>query len=308
MLLVYIENKNLLTKMLSYLDELDLNYTTDINSNYDTLLIAEPSKKINEFISKINKNIIFITNLEEYKIIKHHQGKGKNSKNYFINLTKILNRCSRIIVTMPSIKNILEKTVKREIIIIEKEIPIINISKSNKDIYDKYGISKRKKKILILDDNYEYVNYVYELASNYPKFEFIYIGYESTYLLNEKNKELIDVMPKNVVKIKYIDLNIYSDLCKISDINILLNYDINYEYLYTILLFKKQLLVKESYYYEDYLINSKNSYIFKNKEELLLRFKKIIDERVSNFTEVGYDLIKNNTRKDILKKYNSYLR
>ena len=185
----------------------------------------------------------------------------------------------------------------------EKELPIINISKYNKDIYSKYDISKRKRKIIVIDLDYKNVQTVFELASKYNKYNFIYVGYKPDYLISDKNKDILYHMPKNVTKIKYLDLNIFSDICKVCYLVICfdnINLDINY--LYTTMLFKKQLLIKDSVLYDDYFVNSKNSYLFKDKSDLFLRFKKIVDERVSNLSDSAYDLIKNNTNKETILK------
>lgn len=309
MILVLIENKKYLTKILSYLDEEHITYTTNPEKKYAYLLIAEISTKIKEFIKENNpKNIIFLTELEEPKIIKYNKKETKTGKNYNLRLHQILNKCMRIIVTMPSISQILNKKVKREIVVIPRELPVINISKSNKDIFEKYHLSKKNKKIIVIDLSYQHLDYIISLATHYSKYQFLYIGYESEYLLSKKNKERLCMIPKNVISIKYIDFNIYSDLCKIAWLVILTNGDeIDQEYLDITLLFKKQLLVEMNLYYEGFFINSKNTYLFQNEEELQLRFKKLIEERVANLTDCAYELIEQNTRKEIVKKYTHYL-
>lgn len=86
------------------------------------------------------------------------------------------------------------------------------------------------------------------------------------------------------------------------------DYGINIDYVYITLLFKKQLVIKENKLFED-LFNSivKMHYTFKSKEDLLLKFKKIVNNRVANLTDVAYFLIKDNTFDEIIKKYNAYL-
>ena len=119
---------------------------------------------------------------------------------------------------------------------------------------------------------------------------------------------MINNLPSNVTPIKYNDLNVFSDVCKISDIVIFLeDYGINIDYVYITLLFKKQLVIKENKLFEDLFINSKNAYTFKSKEDLLLKFKKMVNNRVANLTDVAYFLIKDNTFDEIIKKYNAYL-
>lgn len=299
MILVYIENKEILTKTISYLENANINYVTDINLEYEYILLAEVNNKILKLIeNKKNKKIIFITYLEEENILNN-----KISEK----LKKLLNKSYKIIVSLPSIKKNLKKVTKNEIVIIEHELPIISISKSNSDIYNKYKISRRKKKIVLFDFNYNNIEIIYELAHQYKKINFVYVGFKPDYLLKEKQKDLLNNMPKNITYIKYYNFNILCDISKISYLIISFNIiDINY--LYMILLFKKQLLIKENNKYEDYLINSKNSYIFKDNKDLLIRLNKILDNRVSNLTDNGYLLIKNNTFNEITKKYSFYIR
>lgn len=302
MILVYIENKELLTKTINYLEGSRLSYTTDLKVDFEYLLVAEANNKIINFIDNHdlkNKKLIFITYLEEEKILLNKI----NDK-----LFKLLSNCYKIIVSLPSIKEILNKKIKNDIIIIEKEIPIINISKSNSDIYNKYKISKRKKKILLLDSDYNNIQIAHELALKYNKINFIYVGFKSDYLIKNKELNLLYNLPKNVSCVKYYDFNILSDLVKISYLVINFEELLEINYLYMILLFKKQLLMKESTLYKKYLINSKNCYLFKDNKDLMIRLNKIIESRVSNLTDNGYLLIKNNTFNDIVKKYSFYLR
>ncbi|MEI3499203.1 MAG: hypothetical protein V8Q71_01650 [Bacilli bacterium] len=99
-----------------------------------------------------------------------------------------------------------------------KEIPVINISKNNKDIYNKYKIKRRVKKIIVVDNEYKNIEKLYVLANTYPKYNFIYFGYRPDYLISKKQRDMINNLPSNVTLIKYNDLNVFSDVCKISDI------------------------------------------------------------------------------------------
>jgi hypothetical protein len=299
MILVYIENKELISKTITYLEKTGISYTTDLNTKYEYIIISSYSRKITEFINKIdlkNKKLIYLTYLDEEKIIKN-----KINEQFY----NILKKCYKIIVSLPSIKNILKKRIKNEIDIIGKELPIINISKTNSDIYNKYNISKRKKKILLFDFDYNNINIIHEIVLNNPKYNFIYIGFKQDHKISEKDLNLLYNMPKNITFIKYYDYNILSDLTKIS--YLIINFeDINFkiEYLYMIFILKKQLLTKQNKLYEDYLINSKNCYIFNDNKELILRLNKILNDRVANLSDNGYFLIKDNTFDNIVKKYN----
>lgn len=309
MILVLIENRTFLTKVLSYLDEINLPYTTDIEAEYEVLVIAECSNKVKNFIQERNpKKIIFFTVLEESKILRYSKRQTKTGKNYLLQLQQLCNKCTRIVVTMPAISNFLKKKIKREILTLPRELPIIAISKSNKDIFNQFHLVKRSKKILVIDLYYEHLKEVNILALKYPKCQFILVGYQVEYLLSSKNKEYLHTLPSNVVRQKYFDINLYSDLCKVSWLVVYFYHaDLNMQYLDVTLLFKRQLLLENHFYYQDYFVNSKNAYMFQTMEELLLRFKKIMEERVANLTDNGYELITKNQHKEILKSWSQIL-
>ncbi len=305
MILVFIENKTYLTKILSYLEETHLPYTTDLDIEYDTLIIAECSNRIKSFIQQnTSKQIIFLTELEEPKLVKHITKTTKSSKNYLLHFREFCNQCTRIVATMPSMVKWFQKNCKREIVLLPKELPIINISKSNKDIFEKYHLSKRNKRIVFVDYNYEHLDYVTAVAQKYPKYQIILIGYEKEYMMSRKTKEYYHTLPKNVIKQKYIDFNIYSDLCKVAWLVIYFyTTDLDYSYIDITLLFKRQLLLEYHFYYQDYFINSKNAYLFHTIDELLLRLKKIMEERVANLSDSGYDLVAQNSHKKIVERW-----
>lgn len=311
MILVYIHHLDFMKKIVYYLDHTNVKYTTDLSSDYDYVLIAEINDRMIQFAKEqhqLGKQIIFLSYLEESHIAFYYSKKSKSSKEYFKRFTEILNLSSKIFVHFQMTRKIILEKKDIPVIIIPREIPIINISKSNKDIYNKYSFSKRKKKILMIDENYQYIDKINTLANMYPKYQFIAFGYKPDYLLKEKQKEFVHSMPKNVIPIRYIDFNLFSDLCKISHLVVVLDHrHINMNYIDITLLFKKQLLIKENPLFHDFFINSKNAYIFQTKDELLLKFKKIMTNRVANLTDNGYLLIKENTFDEIIKKYNAYL-
>ncbi len=312
MILIYIENKEILTKIITYIENAGLSYTTDLNVEYEYLFIAELSNKVINLVNEAyenNKKIIFNTILEEINILKKNELVNQNSKNYFNKLINILDKCEKIIVSLPIYKKLLKEKTSSEIVIIGKEIPIINISRSNNDIYEKYKISKRKRKITIIDLDYDNLEIINNLSLKYKKYNFVYVGFKPDFLLKEKEKEILYKLPKNVTRVKYFNFNILSDICKIS--YIIINFEnlkLDIKYLYMIMLFKKQFLIKESPLFYNYLINSKNCYIFKDEKELNLRFNKIIEGRVGNLTEKAYDLVKDSNFYEIVKKYSFYIR
>ena len=81
--------------------------------------------------------------------------------------------------------------------------------------------------------------------------------------------------------------------------------DINY--LFLLFSMKKAVLIKNSDIYNDYLVNSRNTYLFNDYSNLEMKLNKVINGRVSNLTNDAYDLIKNNTFSKISVKFKEYL-
>lgn len=308
MIFVYIENHSFLTKLIQYLKLANINYTTDLNIDFSYILVAELNSKTQRFIEEHpNKKIIFMTHLEENKILYHFNSNTKRSKIYKKRYHSFLKKCYKLLVSLPYFKELFYNSCN-QIDIVPFELPIINISRNTKDIYNKYHLNKRRKKIIIIDFYYDYIIYIYELTHKYPKYDFIYLGYKPIYALTKKENSVLNDLPSNITYIPYIDLNIYSDLCKVSQMVIdFSSYLLDRSYLYMTLLLKRKLLIYDNCLYNNFLIPSKHCYLFKTKDELFLRINKIIDERVMNLTEVGYDFIINFTFDEIIKKYRETL-
>lgn len=302
-MLIYIENKELLTKILSYLDYINKDYTLDINGNYEYVLIADINKKSIE-ISK-NKKVILITYLFEEKIYRVFTKNNKQNREFKNRLINNINNFYKVIVSIEPIKKILETKTNTEIVTINKELPTINMG-NTKYIYDIYKIKKRRKNILYIDFNYEGLNNLNLIAQKYPKLNFIYLGFKPYYNMTKREKNLYLNLPNNIYKVKYVDFDVFCDLLKISDIvinesNIL--FDI--KYLYAILILKKKYLSKNLSY--EILIDNKHIYMYENSKELIIKFNKIYEERLADISINAYDLVINNTFFQIVKKYSIYL-
>lgn len=308
MMLVYIQDRVFLTKVIRNLDLANIFYTTDISDSFEYILVADMSRKTRDFIKKnSNSKIIFMTELEEYKMYDNMMSNSKKSKSYMNTLTPFLNGCYKVITSNLYIKKMLSKNHKN-IYYIPCSLPDIAISKNNKEIFSKYNIPSRKKKIVIIDILYKHIDALFLLSEKYPKYHFIYVGYDSDYNLTARTKNFKKMLGDNITYIKYIDLNIFSDICKVSDVVIYYeSFTLDREYLYIPILFKKVLMVEDILWYQDYLISSKNAYLFKNNNILDLKLSKILEHRVMNLTENAYMIVENCDLESTLKKYRDCL-
>ena len=279
--LVYIENKDLLTKIVTYLDYSNLEYTMDMNSDFKTLIIAQNNKKSLDLIKKA-KRIIYIAYLDELKISNSYLKKGKKYAVYKNKMTDFFNKCNLIITSLPSLKKIIGS---KKVITIPKENLCIGICKNK-------IFNLRKKSIVIIDSDYKYLESFFELVNKFPNFQYELIGFNSN--LTKKERSLLSDIPKNLKLYKYCNERLLQNY--ISNSNLVIFFDNildSSNYLNICLNLKKNLLVLDNELCRDYLIDNKNVYLF-NIDNIIKKFNRIISNRVCNLGIEGYNLVKDN--------------
>lgn len=295
-MLVYIEDKKLLTKIITYLDQEKIKYTTDIKDKYECAIIAQINSRTKEFIK--TKKVIFIAYLEENKIYNNFNKKTKQAKIYQNNIIEFLNNCTHIVFSMESFKNIFKDKINTKISIIHKEIPKIKYTKKDTKI-------DKKNYIVVNDFNCENISLMIKLANIYENI-FYYIGYNN---LTLRQMKYYNSLPKNIIKIKQIEDETYKELVRNSYIVIDLNKDnIDIKYIQIPILYKKTLILKNIPYYEDYLIPFREIYLFSNEVDLLKKIDKIKEKRLSNVTDEAYFKISKDNFKGIASKYSLILK
>lgn len=306
MVFVYIENKKFLSKIITYLENANVLFTTDFNNDYDIVLVAEINKRTMKLVKNsylLKKKVIFISHLEENKIISNYDLHNKYSIEYRSTLYNFLNMCDLIIVSLPYFKTLLNKKIKRNIIVIERELEPINL-KVDSNIYVRYNLSKRKKKVLYLDSKYEYLSEFFQIALANPKIEFIMLGFIPDYYLSEHKKHLLMNIPSNVKSIKYYNDSSLIELLKVINSFIYVDKVVDINLIYKTLFLKKNIIVKENKIFDHHLIDNKNIYLF-DKNNLVKKVCKLLDGSIANLTLDGYDLVKNNKLNDIIIKINN---
>ena len=307
MIFVYIENSSFLSKIIYFLQCSGIKYTTDLNSSYSSILIAEVNHKTIKLIEEnYDKQIIFITYLDENKILRCFNSNNKRSIEVRNKYSSFFRKCNKLIVSLSYFKNILSEYCYNIDVIPHIMIPF---NQGLKNINERYSLNKRKKKVIIIDLYYDNLEYIYNLTNKYPKFEYIYIGYKPSYLLSNKKLELLHKLPSNVIYIPYIDLFVLQDLLKVSYIVVDFNsYKLGIEYMYLIIMMRKYYLLFNNVLYRDLLIPSKNCYCFNELEEFISRFDKIVNGRVMNLSDNNFELIKSFTFEEVIKKYRESLK
>lgn len=297
------------TPFLAYLefcfDQTDLTYTTDPKMPFTILALDYVVKDISSLPK--TKSIVFFMQQEEVDFVNAWGKKSKKSKSYLDQLQNFLARCNLVLVSHEGIATLVRQITKTSIGVVPQELPIINISRARQELYQRYQISKRKKKILILDQHYRYTKWIYILAKKYPKYNFLYLGYVREKDQLKRTREAFEQLPSNVSKIKYFDFDTFSDLCKMS--KLIISFDDlieQFAYLSLILFFQKDFILKKTFYYEQYLEHKVNCYFFDTAEQFYTLVPNLLEDKIKHVGEQGYQLVKQNSFEQVVQKYKFY--
>lgn len=288
MVLVYIEDRILAGTIITYLEQMKIKYTTSFSQEIKYAIVAEINKKTIEIMNQTKT--IFIAYLEENKIQEKFVKENKINRQYKNKIISILNQCTKVVVSMPYFKKIIP--LKTDIVVIPKEVVKLDFVKT-----------KKGKSILFCDNDYNNLEMMYEIANQYSKYKFFYIGYKNK--LSLKEKAILNKMPNNVIFVKNFSILTYIELVK--DCYLVINNNIDLMYSFVSIMLKKHLILKDNPYYEDYFIPSKDCYFYDDLKTLCLKMNKIIDRRVSNLSEDAYDKFAKINCKYVAIKYSILL-
>lgn len=289
MFLVYIENNSFLSKIVTYLDYGKIDYTFDINSKYDKIIIAQNSSKTLELMKQAKK-IIYIMYLDELKYYNNYYRNNKRSNMYISNMKKFFSYCNIIITSLPFFKKI----------VTSKKVYILPLENIYFSVCKNKLLNFGKKTITIIDSNYKYLNNSIELINKYPNYQFNLIGFNSN--LKKSDLKILSDIPCNVTLYKYCNDILLNNYIVNSMIIVSFDSILDNNYINICLNMKKNILLLNSKLYSDYFVDNKNIYLF-DSNDILKKFNKIISNRVSNLGGEGYNLICNNNFKEIADKF-----
>lgn len=290
MRLVYIENRDLLTKIITYLDNDNVEYTTNINKDFKILIIAQNNKKTLELI-KLAKKVIYIAYLDEIKISNSYLKKGKKNVAYKNKMLDFFSNCNIIVTSLPYIKKVINQ---KKVVVIPLENLCIGLCKNKL-------FNLRKKVITIIDSNYKYLDVCFDMINKFSNYQYQLIGFNPN--PSNKNSFFINDIPSNLKLYKYCNERILENYLINSNLVIFFD-DIleSQNYLNICLNLKKNLLILNSELCYDYLIDNKNVYLF-DLANFLKKYKRIINNRVCNLGIEGYNLVKDNNFEKIADKF-----
>lgn len=312
MTFVYIDDYNLISKIVNYLNIRKIKFTTDLDklNKCDNLLISSTSDKALNLIKQMNgKRIIYILYPEELKILNNINSFNDYSLKYKSKIYNILNSCNIVVTSMPYFKKVLNKKIKTDFEIIPLENDHLITKRSLIRTYTNYKINKKKSVILIIDFKYKMLNSVYLLASKYQNINFIYLGFRPDYLLSNSDKRIVHNMPKNVIELISTDQKKLEELARISKF-IIFNDNVleKYSYLNLIIQLEKQLFIKDSELCDNVFTNSKNCYIYRNGDELMKWIDKYLKGNIGNLSSNMINIFGDNNISKISDKFAKLLR
>lgn len=289
MVLVYIENIELLSKIITYLDYGKINYTTNVNDSFDVLLTSQVNNRALKLINKAKK-VIFIAYLEELKIFNNKYKMDNKSMVYNEYMRNLFNNCNIVITSLPYFKKIIN--VKKTVVIPYENL-CIGICKNKL-------FNLRKKSVAIIDSHYKYLSTYFEIISKNTNYNFDLIGYDIH--LNKKDSRLLNDIPKNLTLYKYCNDRLLQNYISNSQLVVFFDNILESEkYLNICLNLKKNILLLNSNLCNDYFIDNKNIYLF-SLDSFQKKFNKIISNRVCNLGLDSYNLVKDNTFEKIADK------
>jgi hypothetical protein len=281
MLLVYIENKDLMSQIITYLDIGKVSYTTNTKEPFTSIIIAQTNKKTNKLISNCNR-IIYIAYEDEYKMYI--------SESYRNHMLNFFTKCTLVVTSIPYFNNIISNNE-----IINKENICIGKCKNK-------FFSFKKESIAIIDLSYKYITKTLNIIRKNEKENFLLIGYESEEKLTKEKIKALKDLPKNVKLIKYTNSRIIQNQIENSAHIIFLENILKAdEYLNVCLNMKKNIILLDSPLCEKYLIDNKNAYLV-NTNNLNKVLNKVLLGRVSKLGSEAYELVINGTAKEISDK------
>ena len=158
----------------------------------------------------------------------------------------------------------------------------------------------RKKSITIIDSEYKYLNYYFDLI-NRSNLNYELIGFNNN--LNKRDILLLNDLPKNFNLVKYCNERLLQNY--INDSQLVIFFDNIIEssnYLNICLNLKKNILLLDSELCNDFFIDNKNIYLF-NLSNFEKKLNRIIKNRVCNLGIEGYNLVKENSFEKIADKF-----
>lgn len=312
MTFIYIDDYNLVSKIITYLDGRKINYTTDLEklSKCDKLLISSTSDKAINIIKQMsNKHIIYILYPEELKLFNHINNFNDYSLRYKSKIYSILNSCNVVVTSLPYFKKVLNKKVNSKFELIPLENNHLITKRSLLRTYTNYKINKKKSVILVIDFKYKMLNSIHLLASKYQNINFIYLGYKPDYLLSSSDKRIVHNMPRNVIKLMYTDQKKLEELIRISKFVIFNDNILDKQfYLNLIIQLEKQLFIKENDLCDKIFTNSKNCYTYKNRDELMKWVDKYLKGDIGNLASNMINIFGENNISKISDKFAKLLR
>lgn len=293
-------------------------YTLNLKDDYDIIHINHYGPKSYKMSLKSHKN--------GKKVVYHAHSTEEDFRNSFI-LTNTISKWFKkriikcyttgdVIVTPTEYsKKLLKKYgIKNRIEVVSNGIDLSFFQKNdNNSFREKYKFSKNDKLIICVGTYMKrkgILDFV-ELAKKMPNYNFLWFGESPLILAPKKIKKAVKTKLKNLFFMGYVEPEVLRDAYSTADLFL---YTTNEETegipILEALACKTKTLVRDIPVFSDFE-DKKDVYKFKTNAEAIDLIEKILNNKIKDLTEIGYDKVKdkdiNIVGKKLKKIYNELL-
>lgn len=294
------------------LDENNINYTTNLKDDYDVLHINFYGPKSYLFAKNSKK--------KGKKIVYHAHSTEEDFKNSFIcsNLIsplfkKWLIKCYSLgdVILTPTVysKKLLDNYGMNKTI-----IPISNgidmkfferNEKKGKEFRKKYGFKDTDKVIMgvgLYIERKGILDFV-ELAKRMPEYKFIWFGHSPLMFSPRKIKKAVNTKLDNLIFAGYVEPDELKKAYSGADLYLFPTLE-ETEGIPILEAFTSRIpaLIRDIEIFDDFGDDGVNVYKAKNVDEFEIKIKKILDGKLPNITDKGYEVVKNREITKVGKK------
>ncbi len=295
------------------LDSLGIKYTTDSNDDFDIVQINTvfPESLYTSLKSKKRKiPVVYYAHSTEEDFKESFVGSNLLAPIFKAWISLCYNSGDVIITPTEYSKKLLKsyKNIKKPIISLSNGIDVefYEYDKENKRRFrEKYGISPDAKVVMSAGHYIErkgIIEFV-ELAKELPQYEFYWFGYTSPAIVTKEVKAALETELPNLHFPGYVNKEELRDAYAGSDLFLFLTHEETEGIvLLEALASKTPILVRDIPVFENWLKNGVNSYKAKALEEFKNKIELIIEGKLPNLTEKGYELALTRDLKNIAKE------
>ncbi|HBY19757.1 MAG: glycosyl transferase family 1 [Clostridiales bacterium GWE2_32_10] len=290
------------------LEENNIAYTTDCNDDFDIVHINTLGPKsylLARKNKKLGKKVIIHAHSTEEDFRNSFVGSNLASKIFKKWIITVYSLADQLITPTPYSKRILlSYGLNPNIEYISNGIDLKYFKKDialGQTFREKYGFTKEDKIVIAVGLPIErkgILDFV-ELAKRLPKYKFVWCGHVNSLYLPAKVKKVLKNHPKNVHFLGYVEKEMMRGAYSGSDLFITLSYEeCEGIVLLEALASRQKVLIRDIGAYEGWMSDGVNCYMAKDNNEFEEKIVGLVENRLEDLSEKGYEVVK---ERDITK-------